>query len=141
MEYLGFDDNKSNSLHITRNRTIFARRLCTLLHPRSPLPLQTIIHPHGQCTSSPTQLLFLLGLYFFIGISGILKFFTKKGKVQGSCVYFGGLLVVILGWTFVGVVCQIVGFFIIFRSFLPDFYDYICRLPVVGHYLSKEGVI
>ena len=48
---------------------------------------------------------------------------------------------VILGWTFVGVVCQIIGFFIIFRSFLPDFYDYICRLPVIGHYLSKTDVI
>lgn len=82
------------------------------------------------------KLLFLLGLYFFIGITGIIKFFTKKGKLQGSFVYFGGLVVIFLGFTIIGVFGQIVGFFIIFRSFLPDFYDYICRLPVVGHYLS-----
>jgi tripartite-type tricarboxylate transporter receptor subunit TctC len=28
-------------------------------------------------------------------------------------------------------------FILIFRTFLPDFYDYICKLPVVGHYLSN----
>ena len=26
------------------------------------------------------QLLFLCGLYFFVGVNGILKFFTKKGR-------------------------------------------------------------
>ncbi len=81
--------------------------------------------------------MFLLGLYFFIGVTGIIKFFTKKGKVKGSFIYFGGLVVIVLGFTIMGVFSQICGFFIIFRSFLPDFYDYICRLPVVGHYLSK----
>jgi hypothetical protein len=24
----------------------------------------------------------------------------------------------------------------IFRQFLPDFYDYVCKIPVVGRYLS-----
>jgi cytochrome b subunit of formate dehydrogenase len=83
-------------------------------------------------------LLFLLGLYFFIGITGIIKFFTKKGKLQGSLIYFSGLVVVVFGFTFFGVLFQIAGFFIIFRSFLPDFYDYVCRLPVIGHYLSID---
>ena len=83
----------------------------------------------------------MVGLYFFIGIAGILKFFTKKGKVQGSAIYFGGLVLIILGWTFFGAILQVAGFFIIFRSFLPDFYDYVCRIPVVGSYLSKFGLI
>lgn len=83
-----------------------------------------------------TQLLFLLGLYFFIGITGIVKFFTKKGKVQGSGVYFLGLVLIVIEFTFVGTVIQMAGLFIIFRSFLPEFYDYLCRLPFVGSYLS-----
>ena len=81
----------------------------------------------------------MLGLYFFIGVSGILKFFTKKGKIQGSFVYFGGFLMIVFGWTILGTIAQMIGFFIIFRSFLPDFYDYICRMPFVGPYLSKFG--
>ena len=87
------------------------------------------------------QVLFLIGLYFFIGITGIIKFFTKKGKIQGSGVYFVGLVLIVLQFTFIGTIVQLVGLFIIFRSFLPDFYDYICRLPVVGSYLSNLFII
>lgn len=44
---------------------------------------------------------------------------------------------IVFGWTILGTFAQIFGFFIIFRSFLPDFYDYLCRMPFVGPYLSK----
>ena len=137
MEYFGFDDNKSNSPFMNRNRNVSVGYCCPLLCIRSIIFVPQIIHFDVECRCCVMlQLLFLLGLYFFIGVTGIVKFFTKKGKIQGSCVYFGGLLVVVFGWTFVGVVCQVVGFFIIFRSFLPDFYDYVCRTPFIGHYLS-----
>lgn len=36
-----------------------------------------------------------------------------------------------------GALAQIGGFILIFRTFLPDLYDYICKVPVVGHYLSN----
>lgn len=82
----------------------------------------------------------MLGLYFFIGITGIVKFFTKKGKVQGSGVYFLGLALIVLEFTVIGTIVQMVGLFIIFRSFLPEFYDYLCRLPFVGSYLSTNSI-
>ena len=92
-----------------------------------------------------TQIFFLLGLYFFIGIAGILKFFTKKGikfsyigKIKGSIVYFGGFLLIVFNFGFFGAIAQIAGFIMIFRTFLPDLYDYICKTPVVGHYLSNN---
>lgn len=87
------------------------------------------------------QVLFLAGLYFFIGISGTVKFFSKKGKKKGSVVYFVGLILIWLQFTFIGALVQLTGLFIIFRSFLPEFYDYLCRLPFVGHYLSTTYVI
>jgi hypothetical protein len=37
----------------------------------------------------------------------------------------------------IGTLFQLVGFFIIFKSFLPDIYDYITKLPFIGKYLSK----
>jgi hypothetical protein len=70
--------------------------------------------------------MFLIGLYFFIGVTGILKFFTKKGnnniylgKIKGSISYFTGFLVIIFGFPFLGSLLQMGGFFLIFRSFLP----------------------
>ena len=40
-----------------------------------------------------------------------------------------------------GTVIQLIGFFIIFKSFLPDIYDYITKLPYVGKYLSLNNLI
>lgn len=92
-----------------------------------------------------TQLLFLTGLYFFVGFTGLLKFFAKKGKaeimagkIKGSIVYFGGLVLIVLNFGFFGAIAQIIGFLLIFRSFLPDLYDYVCKTPFVGKYLSKS---
>jgi hypothetical protein len=60
----------------------------------------------------------------------------NQGKIKGSIVYFSGLLLIIVGFSFIGAVAQIGGFFLIFRSFLPDLYDFVCRTPMVGKYLS-----
>ncbi len=47
-----------------------------------------------------------------------------------------GLVLVVLNFGFFGAVAQLAGFLLIFRSFLPDLYDYICKTPVIGSYLS-----
>jgi hypothetical protein len=72
-----------------------------------------------------------------------LKFFTKKGtylpslgKIKGSIVFFVGLVLIALNFGLFGAIAQIAGFILIFRTFLPDLYDYICKAPIVGHYLS-----
>ena len=85
----------------------------------------------------------MLGLYFFIGLAGSLKFFIKKGtpsnylgKIKGSLVFFAGFLLIVLNFGFFGAIAQIGGFILIFRTFLPDLYDYVCKIPVVGNYLS-----
>ena len=90
------------------------------------------------------KVFFLAGLYFFIGITGILSFFSRKGnchlqigKIKGSVVFFSGFILIVIGFSFFGTLLEIAGFLILFRQFLPDFYDYICKVPVVGRYLSK----
>lgn len=60
------------------------------------------------------------------------------GKIKGSIVYFGGLVLIVLNLGFFGAIAQIIGFLLIFRSFLPDLYDYVCKVPFVGKYLSKH---
>lgn len=40
---------------------------------------------------------------------------------------------------FFGAVAQVVGILMIFRTFLPDLYDYLTRIPVVGKHLSTSA--
>ncbi len=92
-----------------------------------------------------------MGLYFFIGFKASLKFFIKKGsssptqvppphpgKIKGSLCFFSGFALIVLNWGFIGALLQVSGFVLIFRTFLPDLYDYICKVPVVGNYLSTS---
>lgn len=138
MEFFGIDDNKSKSgfrieigmFMLAISMLLYALGVLFLF--RRSLILVSNVHFYLG------KVLFFVGLYFFIGVTGIIKFFTKKGKIQGSAVYFIGLSIIVIGFTFVGTVVQLIGLFIIFRSFLPDFYDYLCRLPYVGSYLSTS---
>ena len=76
-------------------------------------------------------------MYFFIGIGGIISFFTRKGKLKGSIIYFSGFILIVIGFSFIGSMIEVIGFLMIFRQFLPDFYDYMCKIPVIGKYLSN----
>ena len=50
--------------------------------------------------------------------------------------YFSGFLLIVFNFGLFGALAQIAGFVMIFRTFLPDLYDYVCKAPFVGHYLS-----
>lgn len=55
--------------------------------------------------------------------------------------YFGGLTLIVINLGLFGAIAQIIGFILIFRTFLPDLYDYICKIPFIGHYLSNNAVM
>lgn len=68
--------------------------------------------------------------------------YFHSGKIKGSVFYIIGLfLIIFLNMSIIGTLFQLVGFFIIFKSFLPDIYDYITKLPYFGKYLSKNDKI
>lgn len=55
---------------------------------------------------------------------------------QGSAFYIGGALLVIVGWTFVGLVVEAYGFWLLFCEFIPTVLTYSRRLPFVGRMLE-----
>jgi hypothetical protein len=55
--------------------------------------------------------------------------------------YFAGLLLIVGNFGLLGAVAQVAGILMIFRAFLPDLYDYLCRVPVVGKHLSTPSPI
>ena len=59
--------------------------------------------------------MFLSGLAFVIGLERTFRFFFQWHKVKGSVAFFGGILVVLLGYPLVGMLVECYGFFVLFR--------------------------
>ena len=60
------------------------------------------------------QLLFLSGISLVIGVQKTIRFFFQKRKIKGTSCFLGGILLVTLGWAFIGMCVEIFGFINLF---------------------------
>ena len=49
-----------------------------------------------------------------IGLERTFRFFFQKHKLKGTCFFFVGMLVVLLGWPMVGMIVEMYGMFLLF---------------------------
>jgi hypothetical protein len=42
------------------------------------------------------------------------KFFFQKHKVKASAFFFGGIVVILIGWPFIGMTIEVYGFVLLF---------------------------
>ena len=85
------------------------------------------------------NLLFVAAFPFLIGFQRSVRFFNPIARPQRRAAilfFLGGLLLVILGFTFIGMVLELVGMVALFRSFLGVAVEMGRRLPVLGTLLS-----
>jgi hypothetical protein len=82
------------------------------------------------------QLLFLAGMTLTIGVQATLQFFTRRKHRQGSAFYLGGAALVVIGWTFIGLLLEAYGFWLLFCEFIPTVLSYSRRVPFVGRMLE-----
>lgn len=62
-----------------------------------------------------SQILFVVGLAFVIGLERTFRFFFQKHKMKATSFFLGGVFIVLIGWPIVGVVLEFYGFFLLFR--------------------------
>jgi len=86
------------------------------------------------------NLLFLAGVAFSIGPKSTLTFFTQWRKIKGTVVFFTGLLLVISGWSKIGLFIEFFGFINLFGDFFPFVIRFIRSLPVVGAATYAPGI-
>lgn len=70
---------------------------------------------------------FIMGLVSLVGPKNTGSFFLRKGKMVGSAVFFGGFLLIALGWflfTTIGFMLQVYGLFLLFRDFIRVLFSY-----------------
>uniref|UniRef100_A0A6B2LR74 Vesicle transport protein n=1 Tax=Arcella intermedia TaxID=1963864 RepID=A0A6B2LR74_9EUKA len=83
---------------------------------------------------------FLIGITMIIGPTKTRKWLMQKSKRAGTACFLGGILLVLWGWTFFGLIIEIFGFINLFGNFFPIAFAFMRRIPVIGHILNLPGV-
>jgi len=86
------------------------------------------------------NILFIVGLTFVIGIERTLRFFFQRHKVKGTSCFFGGIMIVLIGWPIVGMIVELYGFVSLFGGFLPVAVNFLRRLPILGNIFNLPGL-
>lgn len=75
-----------------------------------------------------------------IGLERTGRFFFQKHKVKASIAFFGGIIIVLVGYPIVGMVVETYGFVLLFSGFFPVAINFLRRVPVLGTFLNMPGV-
>jgi len=82
----------------------------------------------------------IAGLVCVIGIERSTLFFAQAERLKGTCCFFGGIAVVLLGWPVLGMVVELYGFVTLFGGFFPMAINFLRCVPVVSSLLSLPGI-
>ena len=75
-----------------------------------------------------------------IGVGKSTSFFGQPERLRGSVCFFGGIVVVLLGWPIIGMVIEIYGFIALFGGFFPMAINVLRVMPGIGAILALPGI-
>jgi len=83
---------------------------------------------------------FMVGLTMIIGFRKTQKWLMQRKKWAGTTCFLGGIILVLTGWTLIGLIIEIFGFVNLFGNFFPIAFTFLRRLPVIGLFLNLPGI-
>ncbi|XP_063911233.1 vesicle transport protein GOT1B isoform X1 [Zophobas morio] len=86
------------------------------------------------------NILFIAGLACVIGLERTFRFFFQRHKIKASIAFFGGIIIVLVGWPLVGMLFETYGFVLLFSGFFPVAINFLRRVPVLGTVLNLPGL-
>ncbi|GLV32186.1 uncharacterized protein CBL_11857 [Carabus blaptoides fortunei] len=86
------------------------------------------------------NILFIAGLACVIGLERTFRFFFQKHKAKASIAFFGGIIIVLLGWPLIGMLVETYGFVLLFSGFFPVAINFLRRVPILGTILNMPGL-
>jgi hypothetical protein len=75
-----------------------------------------------------------------IGFERTFRFFFQRYKLKSTALFFGGILLVLIGWPLIGMIIEFYGFFLLFGGFIPIVINFLRRLPIIGSILLLPGL-
>lgn len=82
------------------------------------------------------NILFISGLACVIGIQRTLRFFFQVQKIKATACFFGGIVIVLIGWPLIGMIFEFYGFILLFSGFFPVAVNFLRRVPILGTFLN-----
>lgn len=76
----------------------------------------------------------------FFGILGERRVERWKTKWRGLLTFIGGIVLVMSGWGFIGMIIELFGFINLYATFFPLVFSFLRSLPVIGTFLNLPYV-
>jgi Got1/Sft2-like family len=89
------------------------------------------------------NILLLAGIPFIIGWQRTLLFFNpikRRERAAGIFLFFGGVFLVLIRWTFIGMAIELYGIANLFGNFLPSIVDTLRLVPYVGPLMNSRAI-
>lgn len=64
------------------------------------------------------NILFLIGITLLLGPQRTFLFFARRQKWRGSAAFWAGVLLILMRWTFIGILVEAVGIFYLFGEYI-----------------------
>ena len=78
-----------------------------------------------------------------VGVNNTLDLFNpikRPEKLRGVILFFLGIVLILVRWTFVGIFLELIGMLSLFGGFLPIVVSFMRALPFIGPVLSMPVV-
>lgn len=85
-------------------------------------------------------MLFLCGLACVIGLERTFRFFFQTHKLKATICFFGGIVIVLVGFPIIGMIVETYGFILLFSGFFPVAVNFLRNVPIIGNFLNLPGI-
>lgn len=71
-----------------------------------------------------------------LGVQSALRFFIKPKNFKGSSFFIAGVVLVVWGWTLIGFIVELYGFWNLFSAFVPVVLSALRKIPILKQLLD-----
>ena len=84
------------------------------------------------------NLMVLAGVFNMIGFLNVLKSFMRRENCKQNLSLLIGIMLVFVGWSFLGMIAQLYGILIMLKNSFPTINQFLSYMPIIGTLLQSK---